>query len=336
METHCRGNANGVTAEERAGRVLAGRYEIGPVIGVGSTATVHRGHDLRDDLPVAVKLFHPGASADDVRRQRRETDALAGLGHPGLVGLRDGGVDGEGRPFVVTDLVEGPTLAERIADAPLPPSRVARLGAELADALAHVHDGGVVHRDVKPANVLLGDGTRARLADFGIAKAVDAGAITGVGTVIGTAAFLAPEQARGEHVGPAADVYSLGLVMLEALTGRREYPGGMIEAANARLHRRPVVPDGLPDGLTGLLRAMTADDPRHRPSAAAVAAQLAPGDAAPRPARHRARSTRRRVAVPLAAAALLLVAVGGGAMLLTGSPDAPDAETSPVAVEPER
>lgn len=330
MDFHQRGNIPGVTGAGTTGRVLDGRYELGPVIGVGSTAMVHRGHDLRDDRPVAVKLFHPGGSDDDERRQRRETDTLAGLRHPGLVRLRDGGVDHEGRPYVVTDLVEGPTLAARIIAAPLTPAQVRRLGAELGDALAHVHARGIVHRDVKPANVLLGDGTRARLADFGIAKALGSGSITDVGTVIGTAAFLAPEQARGGQVGPPADVYALGLVLLEALTGRREYPGHMIESASARLHRSPEVPDGLADGLTPLLRAMTADDPRLRPSAAAVAAQLAPGaPVGSRPARHRARRTGRRVAVPLVSAASVLLVIGGGAAVLTALPEEP----VPVAVD---
>lgn len=298
------------------GRVLSGRYALGPVIGIGSTATVHRGRDLCDGRLVAIKMFHPGASFDDVRRQCRETDMLAAMDHPGLVRLRAGGVD-DGRRYVVTDLVEGPTLAERISRERLSPPQVCRLGADLGAALAYVHECGVVHRDVKPANVLLGDDTGARLADFGIAKTFGGASITGEGTVIGTAAFLAPEQARGEQVGPPADVYALGLVLLEALTGRREYPGHMIESASARLHRRPVVPDGLPDGLTARLRAMTADDPRYRPSAAAVAAQFASArsDAVavpPRAGRHRrARGGRRRAVVPLAVGAFLASAAVG-------------------------
>ena len=121
-----------------------------------------------------------------------------------------------------------------------------RIGARLADALAHVHAGGIIHRDLKPANVLLGADGRPRLADFGIARALDGTAVTGTGYVVGTAAYLAPEQVRGEWVGPAADVYALGLVLLEALTGRREYPGALVESATARLHRPPGIPEHLP------------------------------------------------------------------------------------------
>ena len=315
------------------GRLVAGRYRLGPVIGIGSSAVVRRGRDLRDGVRVAVKLFHPGGTALDHRQQRREIDSLSRLDHPGLVGLRDGGTE-SGRPFVVTDLVEGPTLAEEIARAPLPPGRVRRVGAELADALAHVHEGGIVHRDVKPANVLLGDGTRAHLTDFGIAKAVDGAAATEAGMVVGTAAFLAPEQARGEQVGPPADVYALGLVLLEALTGRREYPGRAVESATARLHRRPLVPDDLPADLADVLTAMTRDDPAARPTAAAVAAALsaAPAHVAPTGGgRHRRRPARRRGVVPAAAAVLVLAAGGGTALLLAPADPAP-AATAPAAV----
>jgi len=257
--------------------VVAGRYVLGQVIGIGSSALVYRARDLHRDLEVAVKYFRPGATAHDLRQQQREMRALSHLRHPGLVALHDGGID-DGRAFVVTDLVEGPTLAERIADGPpLTPRDVRRLGAQLAAALAHVHAAGIVHRDVKPANVLIDtrpDGGPPRLADFGIARAFDATTVTARGCVVGTAAFLAPEQVRGELVDPAADVYALGLVLLEALTGRREYPGPAIESAIARLHRPPAIPDGLPSDLGAVLTAMTQDDPRRRPSAAAVAAAL--------------------------------------------------------------
>ncbi|HLU57592.1 MAG TPA: serine/threonine-protein kinase [Pseudonocardia sp.] len=264
-----------------APRVVAGRYELGSVLGAGSSAVVHRARDLRRGVEVAIKCFRPGGSERDLRQQRQEMELLARLDHPGLVRLHDGGLVDD-CPFVVTDLVEGPTLAERIASGPpLAPGAVRRLGAQLADALAYVHAAGIVHRDVKPANVLLGSGGRPRLADFGIARALEATAATADGCVVGTAAYLAPEQVRGEHVAPATDVYALGLVLLEALTGRREYPGAAVESATARLHRPPAVPDGLPAGLTSVLRAMTQDDPLRRPPAAAVASALSADPASP-------------------------------------------------------
>jgi serine/threonine protein kinase len=262
-------------------RVVAGRYELGSVLGAGSSAVVHRARDLRRGVEVAIKCFRPGASERDLRQQRQEMALLARLDHPGLVRLHDGGVVDD-CPFVVTDLVEGSTLAGRIASGPpLAPGAVRRLGAQLADALAYVHTAGIVHRDVKPANVLLGDGGRPRLADFGIARALEATAATADGCVVGTAAYLAPEQVRGEVVAPATDVYALGLVLLEALTGRREFPGAAVESATARLYRSPVVPEDLPAGLGTVLVAMTQDDPLRRPPAAAVAAALAADPSSP-------------------------------------------------------
>jgi serine/threonine protein kinase len=275
-------------------RVVAGRYALGSVLGAGSSAVVHRARDLRRGVEVAVKCFRPGASEYDLRQQRQEMALLAHLDHPGLVRLHDGG-SVDGCPFVVTDLVEGPTLAERIATGPpLAPGPVRRLGAQLAEALAYVHAAGIVHRDVKPANVLLGGG-RPRLADFGIARALDATGATADGCVVGTAAYLAPEQVRGEVVAPATDVYALGLVLLEALTGRREFPGLAVESATARLHRSPAVPAGLPGGLGTVLTAMTQDDPHRRPTAAAVAAALAADPASPAAALQPATPARARV-----------------------------------------
>jgi serine/threonine protein kinase len=273
------GNVRCVRSGDRALPALdegtvAGRYELGPVIGVGSSAVVRRGRDLHGGTPVAIKLFHPGASANDHRQLQQELAALALLEHSGLVGLYDGGTE-EGRPFVVTELVEGPTVAARILDGPMPLDEVRTLGAQLADALAHVHAAGFVHRDIKPANVILGSGNRPRLADFGISRAVESTAATTEGGVVGTAAYLAPEQVRGEVVGPPADVYALGLLLLEALTGRREYPGGAVESATARLFRRPEMPPELPTALSALLTAMTSDDPTERPTAAEVSTGLA-------------------------------------------------------------
>ena len=286
--------------------VVGGRYELGALLGTGASAVVRRARDRVSGRTFAVKLFHAGASAHDRRRQQREMRALAALHHPGLVALHDGGVE-DGRPFIVTDLVEGPTLAERLDVGPLDPDEVLRIGARLADALAHVHGAGIVHRDLKPANVLLGaDGPR--LADFGIARALDGTAVTGTGYVVGTAAYLAPEQVRGEWVGPEADVYALGLVLLESLTGRREYPGALVESATARLHRPPGIPTGLPFALDTALRAMTALDQFDRPAAADVATMLAAGPS--RRSRRRSGAHRRaRPVSPRIAGAATILAV---------------------------
>jgi serine/threonine protein kinase len=249
-----------------------------------------------------------------------------------VIGLRHAGQH-EGRPVLVTDLVDGPTLAEEIGRGPLDPERVRRLAVELAGALAHIHASGLVHRDLKPANVLIGEDGRPRLADFGIAKAADAdGAMeTLPGTIVGTAAFLAPEQAQGLRVGPPADVYALGLVLLEALTGRREFPGTAAESAPARLHRDPVVPDGVPGALGDVLRAMTAAAPAERPTATEVCARLLPARSGARH-RHRRRRGRHRAPGPLAVVAAGLLAGGAAAAVVLVGPPVPAVGEAPVAI----
>ncbi len=308
------------------GDLIAGRYRLGGVIGTGSSAVVRRGRDERTGRAVAVKIVH-GGERDHFRH---EAAALRRVRHRAVVGLHHAGRQ-EGRPVLVTDLVDGPTLAAEIKAGPLDPARVRRLGIELAGALAHIHAEGLVHRDLKPANILLGPDGRPRLADFGIARTDDAGATeTRPGTIVGTAAFLAPEQALGQRVGPAADVYALGLVLLEALTGRREYPGTAAESAVARLQRDPDVPEGLPGALTAVLRAMTAADPAARPTAAQVIARLAPTRPGPR---HRRPRGRHRAAGPLAAVAATLVAGGAAAAVaLVGPPAAPPVAGAPAAI----
>jgi serine/threonine protein kinase len=304
---------------------------LGRVLGTGSSAVVRKAKDLRSGAVVALKLFHRGANTVDLRQQRQEMEALAHLDHPGLVGLRDGGSE-QGRPFVVTDLVNGPSLDVRLKDGPLEPAVVRRLGAHLGWALDHVHRSGYIHRDVKPANVLLDPDGSARLTDFGISRALDQTAVTTEGCIVGTAAYLAPEQVRGEFVGPAADVFALGLVLLEALTGRREYPGKAMESALARLHRQPTVPDGLPLGLSPLLAAMTHPDPALRPTAAQVAQTLAapPAPPAPAPAPAGTGGRHRRAVLPLVAAAMLLVTTAGALAILLGGFGA----TGAAAVDP--
>lgn len=253
--------------------LVGGRYRLGPLLGRGGGAEVFRAHDQVLDRAVAVKIFPAGLAGPESSRQRREVSTLAGLSHPGLVMVYDAGND-EGRAFFVMQLVEGRTLADRLWEGPLPAAEAVACGIALADALAYVHGHGIVHRDVKPGNVLLDRYDRPHLSDFGIAALVDSTQITGTGTIVGTAAYLAPDQVRGRPVRPSVDVYALGLVLLECLTGEREYPGPAMEAALARLHRPPDIPEGLPRPMSFLLHAMTADDPDERPSAAEVGQRL--------------------------------------------------------------
>lgn len=259
-----------------ADTTLAGRYHLESLLGRGGMADVYRGRDLLLDRPVAVKVVR-GASEEDARRFAREVRTMAALSHHGIVQLFDAGTEQE-VPYLVMELVEGSDLPAELAAGALDPERVSALGRQLARALAHAHAMDVVHRDVKPGNVLLDATGRVCLSDFGIARLADATRVTVPGMTSGTAAYLAPEQLSGEDVGPPADVYALGLVLLEALTGRREYTGTAVEAAMSRLQRDPVVPDDLPEPWTPLLRAMTARAPAQRPSADEVAARLS-GDA---------------------------------------------------------
>ncbi|MFG3009578.1 protein kinase [Streptomyces cinerochromogenes] len=247
-------------------RVLGGRYRLDAVIGSGGAGDVHRGFDLRLRRPVAVKVFRLGTGADREDGFHNEAVILARLQHPGLVTVYDAGRH-DGRSYLVMELIEGPTLKARIAEGPLAPGETAALGADLARALAHAHDAGIVHRDVKPSNIILDTSGRPHLTDFGISRLLDATTRTTTGTLVGTAAYLSPEQVLGRPVGPPADVYALGLVLLECLTSRLEYDGAPLEAAIARLHRRPELPESLPEEFAALLGDMTALDAQARPSA---------------------------------------------------------------------
>ncbi|MEV5103890.1 protein kinase [Streptomyces massasporeus] len=247
-------------------RILAGRYRLDALIGSGGAADVYRGFDLRLRRPVAVKMFRAGTGFDTEEIFRSEAEILARLQHPGLVTAFDAGHH-DGDAFLVMQLIDGRTLKSRIAEGPLPSEAAAGLGAALAEALAHTHEVGIVHRDVKPSNIILDSSGRPHLTDFGISRLLDATTRTATGTLTGTAAYLSPEQVLGRPVGRPADIYALGLVLLECLTGRLEYDGGPLEAAIARLHRPPVLPDSLPDGFAGLLRDMTGLEEQLRPTA---------------------------------------------------------------------
>ncbi|MFF0191000.1 protein kinase [Streptomyces sp. NPDC005244] len=253
--------------------IVDGRYRLDGLLGAGGSADVHRGFDLRLRRPVAVKVFRPDTGFDIEESWRSEAVILARLQHPGLVTVYDAGHHG-GHVFLVMELIDGTTLKSRIAQGPLPFAEVAELGAGLAHALDHAHEARIVHRDVKPSNILLDASHRPYLTDFGISRLLDATTRTASGTLTGTAAYLSPEQVLGQPVGRPADVYALGLVLLESLTGTLEYAGGPLEAAIARLHRKPAIPSGIPEPLAAVLRDMTALDEAERPSAAACARAL--------------------------------------------------------------
>jgi len=263
--------------------VLHGRYRLGPVIGRGGASVVYRARDELLSRDVAIKAFHTLAdNPADLAAQQNEARLLAGFNHPGLVTLLDAGVDltGSGTPqlFLVLELVPDPDLREQLRDGPLDTRRVAYLGWDLASTLQYVHERGVIHRDVKPANVLLvyagpDRPARGKLADFGIARLRTQTSSPQAFTT-GTAAYLSPEQVEGGELGEATDVYSLGLVLLEAATGQQAFPGSIRDSALARLDHDPAIPASIQDPLAGVLRSMTARRPGDRPTAAEAALQF--------------------------------------------------------------
>ncbi|GAB3526996.1 serine/threonine-protein kinase [Arthrobacter monumenti] len=278
------------------GYVLADRYRLGQRIGQGGMASVYQARDEALGREVAIKLFHSDATdADEINRQQGEVRVLASLNHPNLVIVFDAGTDTstlEPRTYLVMELVRGTDLhrlrrrSELGEESKLSQEEVATMGAGLADALAYIHGEGIVHRDVKPANILLGGGDsrhrigHPKLTDFGIARLVDSARLTATGQSMGTATYFSPEQAQGLAITPACDVYSLGLVLLECLTGRVAFPGPAVASAAARVHRDPEIPASLGRGWVELLTAMTARNPADRPSSDEVAAALRSGPAA--------------------------------------------------------
>ena len=267
------------TTNPAGARVLVGRYRLGERLGRGGMGDVYRATDQVLARQVAVKLFRPDVS-DEALGQRHDTEGrvLAGLNHPGLVSVYDIGTDDE-QPFLVMELVEGETLADLVRRGPLAPAQVASLGGQLGASLQAIHAAGVIHRDIKPANVLVcasddGAALRTKLTDFGIARLVDGTRLTSTGLLVGTAQYLSPEQTIGGAVSYPCDVYALGLVLLECLTGRPAFPGVGIETALVRLSRQPEIPPELGPRWADVLGAMTAREPEQRPTAGEVASLL--------------------------------------------------------------
>ena len=235
------------------------RYHVEETIGTGAMGTVMLARDTLLDRRVAVKVLADNLAGDDAFRQRflREARLAARLSHPNIVQVFDAWEDG--RPFLVMEYVDGETVADRLSRGTgFSDNEVLALAADLSAGLAHAHAMGIVHRDVKPHNVLIGPDGVSKLTDFGIARALEDQCLTDIGTVLGTARFMAPEQAAGAPAGPPADVFALGAVL------------------------RHVAGDSLPAGLEPLVEAALATEPADRPTAAELNARLqAPNDAAP-------------------------------------------------------
>ena len=264
-----------------AATLVAGRYELVRPLGHGAMATVDLTHDVELDRPVALKRLADNLARDEGLRRRflREARLAARLAHPNVVRIFDVGED-DGRPFIAMEYVDGKTLAELLAiRGRLPAAEVARLGVQACAALAAAHAAGLVHRDVKPQNLILGTDGVLKLSDFGIALGHDGTQLTLVGTVLGTVGYLAPEQARGEQVSAAADIYAVGAVLYELLTGEPALSARSLAELGADRGSRDVAGrlPGAPAELVAAVAACLSVRPEDRPpSAAALARMLAP------------------------------------------------------------
>jgi eukaryotic-like serine/threonine-protein kinase len=254
-------------------QVIADRYELKETVGTGGMSTVYCAFDTLLERNVALKILHDQYGKDEeyVERFRREARAVAQLSHPNIVTVIDRGEE-NGRQFIVFELVEGENLKELVdRGGPLPVRRVLELGLQVGRALAFAHAQGLVHRDVKPQNVLLNGDGRAKVTDFGIVRSLDAVGHTETGTVLGTSHYIAPEQARGERVDAQTDVYSFGVVLYELLAGAVPYPGDNFLSVAMKHVNEPVpsVLDARPDTplrLATLIERSLAKQPAERPA----------------------------------------------------------------------
>jgi serine/threonine-protein kinase len=272
-----------MTHAPHTGDRIAERYELEEIVGSGGMSTVFCAYDTQLERRVAIKILHERFADDDeyVERFRREARAVAQLSHPNIVTVIDRGED-EGRQYIVFEFVDGANLKELIARSGPPPIRSAvEMAVEIADGLSFAHEHGLVHRDVKPQNVLLSKNGGLKVTDFGIARSLDIEhGVTQTGTVVGTGEYLAPEQANGGAVSPATDVYSLGVVLWEMLAGRVPFEGDTFVAVALR-HVNETVPDirkfrsdVSPRLAAAIDRALQKDPARRFPTMEAFADEL--------------------------------------------------------------
>jgi serine/threonine-protein kinase len=272
-------------APDLSGRVLDDRYELIEPIGEGTFGRVYRGLDRRLARPVAVKVIKPWWAEDPVwvERFEREAQTLARVSDPGIVQIFDVGQAGECL-YYVAELVDGESLADRLRRGPLPPAEAADVAEQLCRALARAHARQVVHRDVKPANILLGRDGRVKVGDFGVARLAEGTSQPGGTTAIGTPRYMSPEQARGERTTPASDVYAVGVVLYEMLAGRPPFPGdSAVEVAVRHLSDPPPpLPPSVPGELAEIVERALAKEPGARfadGAAMAIALEATPRDA---------------------------------------------------------
>ena len=259
--------------------LLAGRYRLVNQIAAGGVGEVWRAEDQMLARPVAVKLLRAeyAQHAETQARFRFEAQHAASLSHPAIAQVydyHDG--DAEFRPFLVMELIDGPSLADVLADGPLDSERVMDIVAQAAAGLDAAHQAGLVHRDIKPANLLLTSTGQVKITDFGIAHAAGSAPITRHGQLMGTPAYLAPERVAGQTAGPASDLYSLGILAHECLTGVRPYEGTPMEIVLAHGQRAlPALPSSVPAPVADFVADLTARDPAARPASARLASARA-------------------------------------------------------------
>jgi serine/threonine-protein kinase len=258
-------------SDRLVGAVLDGRYRVEVMIATGGMSAVYRGLDLRLDRPVALKIMDSRYAGDNqfLTRFQREARAVARLKDPGLVAVYDQGIDGQ-HPFLVMELIEGGTLRELLRErGPMPPHAVAAVLRPVLGGLAVAHRAGLVHRDIKPENVLISDGGDVKIADFGLVRAVAEAKITSTSVILGTAAYLSPEQVSTGDAGPRSDVYSIGILAYELLTGVTPFTGDSALAIAYQRMDNDVPPPsrtiaGVPGQFDELVTRATAREPAAR------------------------------------------------------------------------